>query len=595
MSMRRIALGMLVILINHAGPVAAQQATTTGNQSPAIVAGGNVTIGLTSEQVTELATKLVQQMLARGAPQVGPGAEQRVDQAVTAIAKGASEGDEQLQQALSLLAAGNVAQATPLLKAVADNKTARIQKDRKEAATAYRNLGAIAGLRDPKAALDAYAKAAELDPDDAESLFWAGSLEVEHGELGSAEARLRRVLSLTAGQDWYQYWAQVTLADINVQRGDLPGALTSYRDSFAIAERLAKADPGNALWQRDLSVSYNRIGDVLVSQDDRPGALKSYRDGLAIAERLAKAAPGNADWQRDLSISYNKVGDVLMAQGDLPGALKSYRDSFAIAERLAKADPGNALWQRDLSVTYDRIGNVLVLQGDLSGALTFYRDGLAIAERLAKSDPGDTLRQRDLSMSLNIVGNVLVSQGDRPGALTSYRDSLAIVDRLAKSDPGNADWQRDLSISYERVGNVLVSQGGLSEALTSYRDSLAIAERLAKSDPGNADWQRDLSISYNKVGDVLVSQGDLPGALKSYRDGLAIAERLAKADPGNAQWQIDVVVSNQRLASAGDDAMRRWTLIVETLRGLSAANKLTVEQTKWLPVAEENLAKLKKR
>jgi hypothetical protein len=36
----------------YAGPLAAQQATTTGNQSPAINAGGNVTInfGLTKEQ-----------------------------------------------------------------------------------------------------------------------------------------------------------------------------------------------------------------------------------------------------------------------------------------------------------------------------------------------------------------------------------------------------------------------------------------------------------------------------------------------------------------------------------------------------------------
>ena len=38
---------------------------------------------------------------------------------------------------ISLLAAGNVAQTIPLLKAVAETKTARIQKDRKEAATAY--------------------------------------------------------------------------------------------------------------------------------------------------------------------------------------------------------------------------------------------------------------------------------------------------------------------------------------------------------------------------------------------------------------------------------------------------------------------------
>ena len=79
-----------------------------------------------------------------------------------------------------------------------------------------------------------------------------------------------------------------------------------------------------------------------VAQGDLAGALKSYRDSLAIRDRLAKSDPGNAGWQRDLSVSYDKVGDVQVAQGDLAGALKSYRDSLAIRDRLAKSDPGNA-------------------------------------------------------------------------------------------------------------------------------------------------------------------------------------------------------------------------------------------------------------
>jgi hypothetical protein len=37
--------------------------------------------------------------------------------------------------------------------------------------------------------------------------------------------------------------------------------------------------------------------------------------GLAIADRLAKSNPGNASWQRDLSVSYYKIGDVQVAQG----------------------------------------------------------------------------------------------------------------------------------------------------------------------------------------------------------------------------------------------------------------------------------------
>ena len=98
----------------------------------------------------------------------------------------------------------------------------------------------------------------------------------------------------------------------------------------------------------------NKVGDVKTAQGDLAGALKAYQDSLAIRDRLAKSDPGNAGWQRDLSVSYDKVGDVKTAQGDLAGALKAYQDSLAIADRLAKSDPGNAGWQRDLSVSYEQ-------------------------------------------------------------------------------------------------------------------------------------------------------------------------------------------------------------------------------------------------
>ncbi|MFZ2107596.1 MAG: hypothetical protein WAV18_19840 [Roseiarcus sp.] len=76
----------------------------------------------------------------------------------------------------------------------------------------------------------------------------------------------------------------------------------------------------------------------------RPQILRmaAYQDSLAIRDRRAKADLGNVGWQRDLSVSYNKVGKVQVAQGDLSAALKSYSDSLAIADRLAKTDPGNA-------------------------------------------------------------------------------------------------------------------------------------------------------------------------------------------------------------------------------------------------------------
>jgi hypothetical protein len=83
---------------------------------------------------------------------------------------------------------------------------------------------------------------------------------------------------------------------------------------------------------------------VLVAQGKVDEALKVYRDSLGIRERLAAIDPSNTQWERDLSVSYDKIGDVLVVQGKLDEALKVYRDDLAIGERLAAADPSNTQW-----------------------------------------------------------------------------------------------------------------------------------------------------------------------------------------------------------------------------------------------------------
>ena len=280
---------------------------------------------------------MVQALLARSTAPAPPGTERRVGEALTDIARGAEQGDRRLQQALDLLHAGRITDAAKLLRAVAEDKaagfrqdsqdaallrqeaeakTARSRQEGKDAATAYRNLGAIAGLADPKQALDAYTKAIALDPDDTESLVQAAWIEGDRGQLDDAERHYNRVLALTRDDEraWTHYWATLGLGDVRQDRGDLPAALRCYRDARAMIDLLAKSDPGNARWQRDLSVSFEKVGDVLVAQGNLPDALTSYRDGLAIRDRLAKSDPGNAGWQRDLSVSFNKVGDVKVAR-----------------------------------------------------------------------------------------------------------------------------------------------------------------------------------------------------------------------------------------------------------------------------------------
>jgi tetratricopeptide (TPR) repeat protein len=179
----------------------------------------------------------------------------------------------------------------------------------------------------------------------------------------------------------------------------LGDALQFFRAYGAIFDRLAKADPGNAGWQRDLSVSHNKIGNVLRAQGNLPAALDAFKASLAIRDRLAKADPGNAGRQRDLSVSHDRIGDVLRAQGNLPAALDAFKASHAIFDRLAQADPGNAGWQRDLSVSHDYIGRALEALGRVDDALVHHRADLEIAERLARADTSNAGWQQDAEIS----------------------------------------------------------------------------------------------------------------------------------------------------------------------------------------------------
>jgi tetratricopeptide (TPR) repeat protein len=375
--------------------------------------------------------------VATPAQAAAPEERQSLTQAITAIAEGAAT-DPRYAKALVLLKAGSPADAEPLLKAVAEEKAARADKNARDAAAAYRNLASIAAVSEPGRAREYYAEAARLDPTDIEGMLYNGLFQEQAKKLDAAQAAYARVIAMAkpGTHDHALIWAKLGTGNIQTQKGNLLAALATYQEVRGIAEGLVNSDPGNAGWQRDLSVSYTNGGDVQMAQGDLSSALSSYQGSLAIMQRLAKSDPGNAGWQRNLAVSYERVGNVQMAQGDLSSALSSYQGSLAIVERLTKSDPGNAGWQRDLAISYGRVGNVQMAQRDLSSALSSYQGSLAIAERLAKSDPGNAGSQRDLSVSYYKVGDVQMAQGNLSSALSSYQGSLAIMLRLAKSDPG---------------------------------------------------------------------------------------------------------------------------------------------------------------
>jgi tetratricopeptide (TPR) repeat protein len=131
---------------------------------------------------------------------------------------------------------------------------------------------------------------------------------------------------------------------------------------------------------------------------------------LAIAKRLAEQDKSNVDWQRDLSLSYEKVGDVLVAQGKLHEALEAYQQGLAIAKALAEQDPTNAVWQNATAWSRYCVAKVLIRikDGDRNEARRLVIEGIDIIKRLEHQGALDTNAQDTLN-KLNKIATALTS------------------------------------------------------------------------------------------------------------------------------------------------------------------------------------------
>ncbi len=344
------------------------------------------------------------------------------------------------------------------------------------------------------------------------------------------------------------------LANLARAAGDTPEAARLYQQALAIDEHLAQVDPANTEFQRNLSVSYDKLANLARDAGDTPEAARLYQQSLATREHLAQVDPANTEFQRNLSVSYNKLADLARDAGDTPEAKRLYQQSLATREHLAQLDPANTSFQRDLSVSYDRLADLARDAGDTPEAARLYQQSLATREHLAQLDPANTEFQRDLSISYDRLADLARDAGDTPEAKRLYQQSLAIGEHLAQVDPANTSFQRDLSVSYDRLADLARDAGDTPEAARLYQQSLAIDEHLAQVDPANTEFQRNLSVSYNKFADLARDAGDTAEAARLYQQALAIDERLAQLDPANTGFQRNLSVSYDRLADLARDA-----------------------------------------
>ena len=141
------------------------------------------------------------------------------------------------------------------------------------------------------------------------------------------------------------------VASALAELGDRDGALAEHRAELALATPLA-SDPADTVAQRDLSIAHDAIGYLLKKRHDLDGALVEFRASEHIADELARHDPGNANWQRDLAISSNTLSKLLLEAQGLRGRTRGV--SRARRWRSGSGSPKNRIRRTRSSSTTSR-------------------------------------------------------------------------------------------------------------------------------------------------------------------------------------------------------------------------------------------------
>jgi len=356
----------------------------------------------------------------------------------------------------------------------------------------------------------------QVQPEDRYALA-AALKELEDTEMVSGRARV---------------WVQLAIAWTRASRGEHAFLADKAAEIIKLAHiSKDKRAEGDAHWL---------AGDAYMAQGRVEDARKAYHRNLEISRKLAKQEPSNGGWQRELAVAHALVAGVLRERGKASEAERACQEAITILRQLLQESPGHPVWVQDLGGILLQMSDMVQTRGLLTDAETLIKESLGLQESLAEKDPTNAVWQLNLALGHSRMGDVLQAQQKMAQAETAFVKARALSEHLASLDPTHAGWQLRLSVAFNRVGNLFLLQHRLSQAQEQFEKSLAITRSLTLNNPMSAVWQRELAVALSRVSDVLYAQDKFDEARVLLEESVAIHRQLTAKDPTRVEWQQDL-------------------------------------------------------
>lgn len=442
---------------------------------------------------------------------------------------------------------GNVQQAVKVLEAVPqDSRTPKME---------FALGGAYQQLKDPKDAIAAYQRAADMDPDDLRAVDALAQALLANNQLDEALKEFKTL----AADDPEQPEPLIRISEVQRKQG-------KYQDALATIKKARALDPSNLEAGYDEGMLLDILGQFDAAVQTYQSLLQSPVDGVYHANGAYTAEEKNnrgifldklagvyeEENNTDLAVAtYQKMidmgGDSALrgyeGQVDAYHAAQEYDKAIEVSRKAVEANPKNSdlklILAGELADNGQADQGVAMAQALLTNKpsdLTIY-EGLAqinirlkrwkdAEDNLNKADPLAT-KKEDKTYLLFLRGELADRQKHLDAAEQYFRQALDI-------DPSNA-----MTLNY--LGYMMADKGvQLPEALQLIQKAVAL-------EPWNAAYLDSLGWVYFKMGQYDLAEDNLRSAVQRDQSDPTVHmhmgdlyEKTGRIRLAAAQWQLSV-------------------------------------------------------
>jgi tetratricopeptide (TPR) repeat protein len=313
-----------------------------------------------------------------------------------------------------------------------------------------------------------------------------------------------------------------------------------------------KQDPGkldaNSLGRRSRALLL--VGEVSNLRGDLDGALSTYRRAAETTAEQLRRDPAHAQRIFDHAQSVFWVGYVAWQRGEAGQAREAFNSYRSLARRLVELEPSNEAWAAEEAYAETSLGVLEMEQARPEVAFEHFERSRAIWAALLPLAGDPRQRTYDLAQAIAWKADAQRRMHELDHALALRSEETRLYEKLLAEGGDDNKARGGKAVSRMRAAQIMLESGRTAEAAAVAEASFQDIRALHEQDRENRLVQEMAVKSANVLTEALMLVGDWDGAAKVNQWALGGAAALLQADAGVTAWRSDCLLPARWMQSA---------------------------------------------